>query len=71
MEVTNVVTEILVNILLGCFSLVTLSWILVAAQSFINDRKREKREQAHEQRELEQDKRDREYHDERMKQLLK
>jgi len=60
----SAVTELLVNILLGCFCLVTLSWVLVSAQSFIFDRKREKREQ-------ESAKRDEEYHLERMKEIRK
>ena len=65
METTvSAVTEILVNILLGCFSLATLSWVFVGVQSFFNDRKHEKREQ-------EKEKRDAEYHAQRMKEFLK
>lgn len=64
METTSLITEILMDVLLGCFSLVTLSWLFVAAQTFFNDRKHEKREQ-------EKEKRDAEYHAERMKELLK
>lgn len=64
METTSLITEILVNILLGCFSLATLSWVAVGVQSFFNDRKHEKREQ-------EKEKRDAEYHAERMKEFLK
>jgi hypothetical protein len=41
-----------------------LSWMLVAVQSFINDKKQEKRNQ-------EKEKRDAEYHLERMKELRK
>ena len=41
----SAVTELLVNILLGSFSLLVLSWILVGVQEFINNRKREKREE--------------------------
>lgn len=64
MEMTSLIAEILMNILIGCFSLATLSWVAVGIQSFFNDRKREKREQ-------EKEKRDAEYHAERMKELLK
>jgi hypothetical protein len=53
----SAVTEFLVNILIGSFSLATLSWVVVGIQTFINDRKREKRES--------------EYHLERMKELRK
>lgn len=66
MDTTTVsaVTEFLVNILLGCFSLVTLTWIGVGIQTFFNDRKSEKREQ-------EKAKRDEEYHEQRMKEYRK
>ena len=58
MEMTvSAVTEFLVNILIGSFSLATLSWVFVGIQTFINDRRREKR--------------DAEYHLERMKELRK
>ena len=59
MEGTTVsaVTEFLVNILIGSFSLATLSWVVIGIQTVINDRKREKRES--------------EYHLERMKELRK
>lgn len=60
----SAVTELLVNILLGSFSLLVLSWILVGVQEFINNRKREKREE-------ESTKRDAEYHEQRMKEYLK
>lgn len=60
----STVTELLVNILLGSFSLLVLSWILVGVQEFINNRKREKREE-------ESAKRDAEYHEQRMKEYLK
>lgn len=60
----STVTELLVNILLGSFSLLVLSWILVGVQEFINNRKREKREE-------ESAKRDAEYHELRMKEYLK
>ena len=60
----SAVTELLVNILIGSFSLATLSWVSVGIQTFINDRKREKREQ-------EREKRDTEYHLERMKEYKK
>lgn len=60
----SAVTELLVNILLGSFSLLVLSWILVGVQEFINNRKREKREE-------ESAMRDAEYHEQRMKEYLK
>lgn len=58
------VSKILVNILIGCFALATLSWGLVGVETFIHDRKREKREE-------ESAKRDAEYHQKRMEQLEK
>lgn len=66
MEATTVsaVTELLINILIGCFSLATLSWVLVGIEAFINDRRREKREE-------ESAKRDAEYHEQRMKEYRK
>lgn len=64
MTTTTFLQEILVDILLGCFSLVALCWVLVAVQSFINDRK-------HDKREREREKRDAEYHLERMKEIRK
>ena len=57
-------TEILVDILIGSFSLATLSWMFVAVQTFINDRKSELRDR-------EKEKREAEYHLERMKELRK
>ena len=60
----SAVTEFLMNILIGSFSLATLSWVAVGIQTFINDRRHEKREQ-------EREKRDSEYHLERMKELKK
>ena len=53
----SAVTEFLMNILIGSFSLATLSWVVIGIQTVINDRKREKRES--------------EYHLERMKELRK
>jgi len=64
METTSVLTVALYNALLGCFCLVTLSWVLVAVNSFITDRKREKRE-------VESSKRDEEYHLKRMEEFKK
>lgn len=57
------VSTILVDILVGCFSIATLSWVLVGIETFLHDRKREKREE-------EAAKRDAEYHEKRMKELL-
>lgn len=54
----------LYNILLVCFSLAILSGVLLAAETFINDRKREKRE-------VESSKRDAEYHQKRMQEFQK
>ncbi len=66
MEGTTVsaVTELLVNILIGSFSLATLTWVFVGIQTFFNDRRNEKRQE-------EKEKRDAEYHLERMKELRK
>ena len=74
------VSTVLVNILLGCFCLTVLSWVLVGVETFIHDRKREKREEEsaardvkyHEERmkrEKEQAEHEREYHEKRMKSL--
>ena len=60
----SVVTEFLVNVLMGCFSLAVLTWVGVGVQTFLNDRKEEKRRR-------EQAKRDDEYHAARMKEYLK
>ena len=58
------VSTVLVNILLAAFTLAVLSWVLVGVETFISDRKREKRE-------IESARRDAEYHEERMKELKK
>ena len=55
-------TEIILDILLISFSLVSLSALVCTIQSAIHDHKREKREQ-------EQAKRDLEYHERRMKEF--
>lgn len=54
MEATTVsaLTELLVNILLGCFSLMCLTMVVNFVQSIINDHKREKREVEREAREM-------------------
>ena len=64
MEATTVsaLTELLVNILLGCFSLMCLTMVVNFVQSIINDHKREKREVEREARELQ-------YHYKRMNEL--
>lgn len=65
METTvSTVTAILMNILIGSFSLAILSWICVAVQTLINDKREEKRNQ-------EKANRDAEYHLERMKEFQK
>ena len=53
-------TELLLDILLGSFALVSITALIGTIQSAIYDRRREKREQ-------EQAKRDLEYHERRMK----
>ena len=60
----NVVTQILIDILIGAFSLATISWTFVAVQTFFNDKKEERRRQ-------QKDQRDAEYHLERMKEFQK
>lgn len=56
----SVLTEVLVNILLGSFSVLISCWVIVGVQTLVNDHKREKREE-------ESAKRDLEYHEQRMK----
>ena len=58
----SALTELLVNILLGCFSLMCLSLVVNFIQNIINDHKDEKRKEAAEARELE-------YHQKRMESL--
>ena len=60
----SVLTEVLVNILLGSFSVLISCWVIVGVQTLVNDHKREKRE-------AESAKRDLEYHEQRMKILEK
>ena len=62
MDATTVsfATELLLDILLGSFALVSITALIGTIQSAIYDRRREKREQ-------EQAKRDLEYHEIRMK----
>ena len=60
----NLVTQILIDILIGAFSLATISWTFVAVQTFFNDKKEERRRQ-------QKDQRDAEYHLERMKEFQK
>ncbi len=60
----NAVTVVLIDILIGTFSLTTIAWTVVAVQTFFNDRKEELRRR-------EKDRRDAEYHAERMKEFLK
>lgn len=64
MEATTVsaLTELLVNILLGCFSLMCLTMVVNFIQSIVNDHRREKRE-------VEREARDLEYHNKRMNEL--
>lgn len=60
----SLITNILINILLGSLSLMFLSACAIGIQTLINDRKHEKREQ-------EREKRDAEYHRARMKEFQK
>ena len=64
MDATTVsfATKLLLDILLGSFTLVSITALIGTIQSAIYDRRREKREQ-------EQAKRDLEYHERRMKEL--
>lgn len=66
METTtvSVLTETLVNILLGSYVLISLSWAVVGIQTIFSERKRRKRDE-------EAAKRDEEYHQMRMKALTK
>ena len=72
------ISTILMDIFIGALILVVLSWVLVAVQTFIDERKRDKREAAAEiraqesaKREIEKEKRDTEYHQMRMKEFDK
>lgn len=56
--------SILVIILLAIWFVFSIVFLITAVQNLINDRKRE-------QREVEKDKRDHEYHEARMKELSK
>lgn len=53
----STITELLVNVLIGSFSLAVLSWVAVGIHIIMCDRRREKREK--------------EYHQARMKDLSK
>lgn len=56
-SVVSTITELLVNVLIGTFSVAILSWVAVAVHTIMCDRRREKREK--------------EYHQARMKDLGK
>lgn len=60
----STITQILIDVLIGAFSLSVIAWTCVAVQTFFNDKKEELRRR-------EKDKRDAEYHLERMKELRK
>ena len=60
----EVLQAILVVILLAIWFVFSIVFLITAVQNLINDRKRE-------QREIEKDKRDLEYHEARMKELSK
>lgn len=62
MEITSPVTIVLCDILIVCFCLFILAWIAVGIETFISDRKREKRG-------LESARREEEYHRKRMEEL--
>lgn len=55
MEATtvSVLTEALVNILLGSFSVAIISWVCVGLQTFFYDRKREKRDEEYHAKRME------------------
>jgi uncharacterized membrane protein len=61
---TEMLQSILVIILLAIWFVFSIVFLITAVQNLINDRKRE-------QREVEKDKRDLEYHEARMKELSK
>ena len=72
------ISVVLMDIFIGSLILVVLSWVLVAVQTFIDERKRDKREAAAEiraqesaKREVERDMREQEYHQKRMEELCK
>lgn len=72
------ISVVLMDIFIGSLILVVLSWVLVAVQTFIDERKRDKREAAAEiraqesaKREAERDMREQEYHQKRMEELCK
>lgn len=72
------ISVVLMDIFIGSLILVVLSWVLVAVQTFIDERKRDKREAAAEiraeesaKREAERDRREAEYHQKRMEELCK
>lgn len=65
------VSSLLCNILLGCFCLLIITWVVAGIQTLINDHKEEKRRMEHEKREQERAVRDLEFHDKRMKSLEK
>lgn len=71
MDTVSILTETLVNILLGTFSLLAISAVLGSIQAMINEHRQEKRRLQREEREIEQHKRDAEYHQKRMENLLK
>ena len=60
----EMIEAILIIILLSIWLVFSVVFLITAIQSFINDRKRE-------QREVEKDKRDIEYHEARMKDISK
>ena len=60
----EMIEAILIIILLSIWLVFSVVFLITAIQNFINDRKRE-------QREVEKDKRDLEYHEARMKELRK
>ena len=56
----SALTEFLVNLLLGTWACVSVSFLVSMIQTIVNERKREKREREREARDLE-------YHEARMK----
>ena len=66
-----VISSVLCNILVACFCVMILSWVIVGIQTLINEHKEDKRRIEREQREKEQAARELEYHEKRMKSLDK
>jgi hypothetical protein len=62
-SIVIVLTIAVMDLLLGCFSLLLISWAVALIENLIHDHRREKRKRKAE--------RDKEYHDKRMENLMK